>query len=220
MIVISGYFGKELTGVYTALQDIKCFFFSNNGEMKSIVEDLGWIFIYIPMPLSADPRISSLQSKYVKFLQFDSKKIGLESGQSILYFDHKIEVNKEHAQKLEKLCSKEILICNTPKEKLTIQDEINSALPQKRYAEVMQETIMWVNNKIESEGYSEFNRIMSTGLIFYKEIETIQMLCDEVYETCWLIGQPECQIIWGILSQRYEKIIRRIEWSDIDVVRR
>lgn len=166
MIVISGYFGKKLTGVYTSLPDVDCFFFSNNKEMKSIVEAKGWIFVSENMPISAEPRIASLQSKYVKFLQFDKEKIGWKRDQEILYFDHKFEVKITHVKKIENSCDTALLIRNTPKEKLTIQDEINDALPQKRYAEVMEQTIAWVNNKIENEGYRSFNRIMNTGLIF------------------------------------------------------
>ena len=218
MIVVSGYFGKKLTGVYKALPSTNCYFFSNNTEMKTIVEEQGWIFLYENIPLSAESRIASLQSKYVKFLQFDKEKIGWKCGQSILYFDHKFEVKSEHLKKINQLCTRDILIRNTPKEKLTIQDEIDAALSQKRYAEVMGETVIWVNNKIKNEGYSASNRIMNTGLILYKDIKTIQVLCDRVYENCWLIGQPECQIIWAILSQHYEKIITRIAWNELDIV--
>lgn len=218
MIVISGYFGKKLTGVYKALPGINCFFFSNNKEMKPIAENEGWIFVYENMPLSAEPRIASLQSKYVKFLQFEKEKIGWKPNQAILYFDHKFEIKLKHVKQIENSCQRALLIRNTPKEKLSIQDEINAALSQKRYAEVMEQTITWVNNKIENEGYRYLNRIMNTGLIFYKDINMIQNLCDDVYETCWLIGQPECQIIWGMLSQNYEKNITRIHWSELDSV--
>jgi len=218
MIAISGYFGKALSGVYKALPGVDCFFFSNNKEMKSIVEDQGWVFIYENMPLSADHRLASLQSKCVKFLQFDKALIGWEYGQAILYFDHKFEVKIEHVEKIKELSKREILIRNTPKKKLTIQDEINDAISQKRYAEVMEQTIAWVDSKVRLEGYRYFNRIMNTGLIFYKDVKGVQRLCDDVYQTCWLIGQPECQIVWGVLSQRYEENITRIDWSELDIV--
>ena len=185
--------------------------------MGAIVEKQGWNFVYEPMPLSAEPRIASLQSKYVKFLQFDKEKIGWNNEQAILYFDHKFEVRTEHIENIQRLCTRDILIRNTPKEKLTIQEEIKAALPQKRYAEVMEQTVAWVNKKIRLEGYSPSNRIMNTGLIFYKNIQAIQALCDEVHDACWLIGQPECQIIWGMLSQKYENKIHRIGWEMLDI---
>jgi glycosyltransferase involved in cell wall biosynthesis len=146
MIVVSGYFGKKLTGAYRAPQLENCFFFSNNSEMKSVVENQGWTFLYEHIPVSSDSRISSLQSKYVKFLQFDKNKIGWVPGQAILYFDHKLEVKKEHIEKIKRFCESHLLIRNTPKEKITIQDEIDAALGQKRYAEVMGETVEWVKN--------------------------------------------------------------------------
>ena len=217
MIVISGYFGEKLTGVYKALPGLDCFFFSNNKKMKPIVEVQGWNFIYENMPISAEPRISSLQSKHIKFLQFDKQKIGWKNGKSILYHDHKLEVKIEHFETIKKFCIRDILVCNTPKEKLTIQDEIMDALTQKRYAEVMEQTVNWVNKKTQLEGYSPFNGIMRTGLIFYKDVDTIKPLCDQVFETCWLLGQPECQIIWGVLSQHYEKNMTRIDWDLLDI---
>ena len=218
MIVVSGYFGKKLTGVYRAPQSDNCFFFSNNSEMKSIVENQDWTFLYEHIPVCSDYRISSLQSKYVKFLQFDKEKIGWKPGQAILYFDHKLEVKIEHLKKIEWLCNNDILIRNTPKEKITIKDEIDQAMGQKRYREAMSDTINWVDTKISSGKYSPRNRIMNTGLIFYKNIEKIQKLCNEVFEACWLIGQPECQIIWGVLSQTYEINIRRINWNELNIV--
>jgi hypothetical protein len=218
MIVISGYFGKKISGVYEALPGQKCYFFSNNMEMKAIAEEQGWIFLYENMPLSENSRIASLQSKCVKFLQFDKGRISWKTGHPILYFDHKFEIKPKHLAKIIQLCTRDILIRNSPKEKLTIQDEVNAALPQKRYAEVMNETVIWIKDKVKLEGYSLSNRIMNTGLIFYKNVKAIQGLCDQVYENCWLIGQPECQIIWGVLSQNYENIITRIDWTELDIV--
>lgn len=219
LIVISGYFGYRLTGIYEAPLKENCYFFSNNLRMKEPSEKKGWLFIFVEnMPITSEPRISSLQSKYVKFLQFDMTTIGWTPGTHILYFDHKFEVKESHVDQIRNLNPSGILIRNTPKEKLTIQDEVDAALLQKRYSEVMPETLNWVNDKIENEGYSENNRIMNTGLILFSDIERTQHLCDAVYETCWLLGQPECQIVWGILAQRYERIITRISWQALDIL--
>jgi len=219
MKVISCYFGKNKTGVYEAPLDADCFFFSNNRDLKSIAQKSGWNFIFVEdMPISAEPRVASLQSKFIKFLQFEKSLINWKLAEPILYFDHKFKVKSEHIGLLQDLCGTEILIRNTPKEKLSIQDEINAALRQKRYAEVMHETIQWINAKITKEKLSPNNRIMNTGLMLYADVEKAQKLCNEVYEACWLIGQPECQIIWGLLSQPFEGLITRIEWNDLDIL--
>ena len=219
MKVISCYFGKNKTGVYEAPLDADCFFFSNNRDLKSIAQKSGWNFIFVEdMPISAEPRVASLQSKFIKFLQFEKSLINWKLAEPILYFDHKFKVKSEHIGLLQDLCGTEILIRNTPKEKLSIQDKINAALRQKRYAEVMHETIQWINAKITKEKLSPNNRIMNTGLMLYADVEKAQKLCNEVYEACWLIGQPECQIIWGLLSQPFEGLITRIEWNDLDIL--
>ena len=218
MIVISCYFGTKLTGVYKAPMDSKCYFFSNNPKFKRAAKSKGWDFIFVEhMPLTYDYRISSLQSKYIKFLQFDKKKIGWIKGESILYFDHKLEVQLEHIQEAEKICKTEILIRNHPEEKLCIQDEIDEALGQKRYADVMVETVNWVERKIKFENYSSYNRIMTTGFILYTNLKPVQKLCDDVYNACVLLGQPECQIIWGVLAQKFEKNITRMDWKKLDI---
>ncbi|MDC1499375.1 hypothetical protein N8390_09535 [Amylibacter sp.] len=218
MKVISCYFGRNKTGVYEAPLDADCFFFSNNKDLERLAQKSGWNFIFVEdMPISAEPRVASLQSKFIKFLQFKKSLINWTPTDSILYFDHKFAVKSEHIGLIQNLCSSEILIRNTPKEKLSIQDEINAALPQKRYAEVMLETVQWINTKITKEKLSPNNRVMNTGLILYADVEKSQKLCDEVYEACWLLGQPECQIIWGLISQPYEGLITRIDWNDLDI---
>jgi len=72
--------------------------------------------------------------------------------------------------------------------------------------------------KITKEKLSVNNRIMNTGLILYADVEKSQKLCDEVYEACWFLGQPECQIIWSLISQPYESLITRINWNDLDIL--
>jgi len=219
-MIVSGYFGAKATGIYRAPLDQHCFFFSNNPTLEKIAEKSGWTFVSMSgMPLSSEPRLSSLQSKYVKFLQFDAAKLGVISDSGILYFDHKLNVTSQHVKYIAERCSTGLLIRNTPKLKLTIQDEIDAALRQKRYREVMTETVNWVNHCILTEGYSMNNRIMNTGLIYYRTIEKVRSLCDSVFAKCWDLGQPECQIIWAVLSQRYEHLITRIEWDVLNLAK-
>jgi len=218
MRVISGYFGLKMTGVYEAPLPGNSYFFSNNIALKEVAQSRGWTFVYLEdMPLSNEPRIASLQSKCIKFLQFDRARIWGDGDESILYFDHKFFVQKHHIDFVEERCNSKVLVRNTPAIKLKLQDEINAALPQKRYREVMKETVEWVNDKIKNQGYSSNNRIMNTGLIYFKNPNAAESLCREVYSACWLLGQPECQIIWATLSQRYENIITRIDWSEMEM---
>lgn len=221
MIVVSGYFGAAATGIYPAPLDRNCFFFSNNPALEKIALKNGWTFVAVSgIPLSSEPRVSSLQSKYVKFLQFEVATLGVSGDSGVLYFDHKLNVTSRHIEYIVENCAAEVLIRNTPKVKLTIQAEIDAAVRQKRYREVMVETVNWVNHCISAEGYSINNRIMNTGLIYYRTMEKVRSLCDSVFHKCWDLGQPECQIIWAVLSQRYEHLITRIEWDGLNPEKR
>ena len=81
----------------------------------------------------------------------------------------------------------------------------------------MEETKKWIEKKIKFEKYSNFNRIMNTGFIFYKDINISQEICDQVYKACIDLVQPECQIIWAIISQKYNEKITRINWEELDI---
>lgn len=217
MIIVSCYFGKNNTSISKAPMESKCYFFSNNLKIKKKAEKMGWKFIHVShMPVSKDYRISSLQSKYVKFLQFEKKLIGWDEGDSIIYFDHKLNVQQIHIKQAEDLCKTEILIKNHPTQNL-LQNEIEDSMKQERYAKTMDKTIEWVNSRINSGNYSNNNLMMATGFILFRDLNIAQKLCDEVYSTCVNLGQPECQIVWGVLSQKFESNITRVDWKKIDI---
>jgi hypothetical protein len=61
---------------------------------------------------------------------------------------------------------------------------------------------------------------MNTGIIAYSMQslaikKKITSLCDEVYNACVTLKQPECQILWCLLSQPYMNIIKAKEYSEI-----
>jgi hypothetical protein len=61
---------------------------------------------------------------------------------------------------------------------------------------------------------------MNTGIIAYSMQSLaiknrITSLCDEVYNACVTLKQPECQILWCLLSQPYMNIIKTGEYSEI-----
>jgi len=106
--------------------------------MKDIVENKWWEFQFLPqIPQTADSRISSLQAKFVKFLQFNPLDMGISEDKAILYFDHKIEILKNHIETIKSLCTTPALVCNTPKIKTLIDHEIEAASKQERYRSQM-----------------------------------------------------------------------------------
>jgi len=211
--VVSGYFGSAISGVYDAPLPGNSFFFCNNVAMTDIVKEKGWDFILCDFPCSEDPRISALQAKYVKFLQFNPPPSG-----EIVYADHKLNLTASHLSQLSASCTRDLLVRTHPRENRTLQDEIMAASKQPRYAERMKETVDWLNTQIQAGGIKNLQRIDSTGLIYYKQPTAVKSLCDDMYSHCWRLGQPECQIIWAIESQNYDAHICRIDWNDIDIL--
>ena len=218
MKIISCYFGKRETSIHPAPQNFDCYFFSNNKKLKAVAEKMGWEFLLIKNEeLTADYHLSSLQSKYVKFLQFDKCLINWEKDESILYFDHKFIVDFSVISEVVEQCKLDALMFNSNVVYGNIQDEINEALPQKRYAKSMAKTIAWIDSLVEKQAYSYENSITLTGFIFYKNVKKMTPLCDEVYRACMKLDQPECQIIWSVLSQKLGGRVTKMNITDFDV---
>lgn len=218
-VVLSCVFGDEFQRLYESVPGRPCLFFSNNILLRDEAERKGWIFRYVNThPLSSDIRISSIQSKYIKFLQFFDEFPDLRDIEKFIYFDHKFFVKDEHLRWIDERFSdgKSIFIRNTPRLKTSIQDEIDDASGQQRYVERMPQTVEWLKRTLRERNLSVNNRIMNTGFIVYKDVNKTAQLLRETYEVVWRLGQPECQIIWGCLSQPYEDFIQRVEWSELN----
>lgn len=116
-------------------------------------------------------------------------------------------------------CNKGILIRKTPRVKESVWAEVEEAKSQERYARSMEATITFIEKSIE-QGYRHDNRVMNTGVIVYKVDDksirkSILSLCTDVYNCCIEYDQPECQIFWCILSQKYQNIITMVDFNQI-----
>ena len=70
LIYITCIFGKDLTYIIPAPSIKNSYFFTNNPELKPLIIENKWNYIYVDKPLVDNTIISSLQSKYIKFLVF------------------------------------------------------------------------------------------------------------------------------------------------------
>lgn len=218
-LLASGLFGHRFSRVYPAVEGRRCLFFSNNTGLRAEAESKGWEFRLTPRhALSDDERISSQQSKYVKFLQFIADFPEFGTADSITYCDHKFFVKAAHVSwMLEHIMpDKSILIRTTPKLKLSVADEVEAAMPQPRYAAHMPQTLAWVSSLKAAQGLSESVRIVNTGLIHYRNFDRIMPMLDDIYRAVWSLGQPECQILWAMLAQPYEQHIQRVAWEALN----
>lgn len=235
ILIISCIFGNKFKKIYPApiLISSKCLFFTNNPELKKEIESKGWTPVFINMPLSDNSTVSSVQSKYIKFLQFLNNnrfKQLKEKYKQILYFDHKFQVFPQHISKLIELCNDNesntddntddntthIIIRETPTLKTSIWDEVNASKGQDRYKLGMNDTIALINNKIKNKEIQSNIRICNTGLIFYNNYTPVIPMLNQIYSACTTLMQPECQLFWAIYSQQYTDLIKTIPFPLIN----
>jgi len=216
--VISCLFGSRFKDVYPAIEGVNSIFFTNNELIRREIESKGWTYRFVEAhPISDSYRISSQQSKYIKYLQFVKDFPEFSGLRCITYVDHKFFLKETHLTwiKENKSPSKSILIRTTPACKTSISDEIIAAMPQERYSENMAATIEWVEKMKREKCISEYVRIVNTGLIDYSNLDLIFPLLNAVYSAVWDLRQPECQIIWAVLAQEYDNAIQKVAWEDL-----
>lgn len=220
--VVTGLYGDNRDfGIYRAptLSGVECLFFSNSDVIGEYASAQGWRFIKTFHPIITDDYLeSSLQSKWVKYLQFLNESPILEESmgvpKSILYFDHKFHITSEHvANILERTTDASVLIRKTPVAKESISVEIDAAMSFERYARHMEPTKAFVRTHLAQGAKSDVT-ICNTGLIHYRDLGVSRDLANRVFNTCQSLKQPECQIVWAVHAQAFASKIDVIDWND------
>ena len=217
-LVVSCVFGRQFLKVYPAPLGTRAVLFSNNPELELEAQTKGWKFEFVAhYELSDDPLQSSLQSKYIKFLAFMEDFPAYSQEGYIVYTDHKFAIERKHVDWILSnfMSNKSVLLRKTPKQKISLQHEIDAASRQARYLQAMPQTIEWVNKMKASGRAQEATRIMNTGLMAYKNIDAVKPLLNEVYTTVNWLNQPECQIVWACLFGKYSDYMQVIEWEEL-----
>lgn len=221
--VITAAFGTQFDRFFPAPDNCRALVFSNNPAAEADALDKGWAFRLMDsgmLSLSSDERISSLQSKYIKFLRFMADYPEYATDGPVTYIDHKVPLTRRHLEWVHGVMhpDKAVLLRNTPGLKWTLSEEIAAAMPQPRYTLSMPQTVSWLSRMKRERATQEEVRIMNTGLIHYANVPPVRPLIDEVFEVTWELGQPECQIIWAALMQPYSELIQRVDWSEVGIV--
>ena len=141
LLIISCIFGKQFKYVHPSPDNKNSYFFTNNKELKDEIINKGWNYVYVNKVLSDDNIISSLQSKYIKFLKFLDDFPQFQNAKTIIYFDHKINVLPNALNEIKLLIDnnndKSIVINQTPLNKTSVYDEVKAAMGQQRYVKNM-----------------------------------------------------------------------------------
>lgn len=220
-LFISCLFGEMPRIVHPAPSGTKSIFFSNDQELESEATQKGWDFRLVDVerfPLSSDSTASSLQAKYIKFMQFLDDYPELQEYNMITYSDHKPLITNEHLLWLMTRIEsdKKLIVRQSPKEK-NVYEEIRVATRQERYRKTMPQTIEWVGKQKETVGFDPEAFVSNTGIIHCVDVAYFRPMFDNIYKTIIELQQPECQIFWVILSQKYKEDIQQIKWHDMNI---
>lgn len=222
ILFISCFFGNDIQFVNQAPFKNNCYFFSNNKRYKCLIEKKKWNFIYIDFPISSDVLICSLQSKYIKFLIFLKKYDFFKKFGKIIYFDHKEAFNNIVFQELYPLIlnnkNKSLIIRKSEFKNTNLNEEIERSKNQRKYNLNLKKTISFINkNKIKPVyKYSVYN----TGLLIYLNVPKIIPLVFNLYKICIHDFQPQCQIYFTILCEKYKNDILSINYHYLKKLKR
>jgi len=224
LLIISCIFGNQFKYIYSSPNNKNSYFFTNNKELKDEIINKGWNYVYVNKVLSDDIIISSLQSKYIKFLIFLNDFPEFQNAKTIIYFDHKEKISYDTIEEIKLLINnnldKSLIIRQTPSDKTSIYDEVKEAMSQTRYVKNMNKTKKFIKDIIATKEFNENVRICNTGLLIFINRQEIKELLNNVYKKCIEHQQPECQIYWNIFSQKYKDKIKEIKWTDIKNIKR
>ena len=224
LLIISCIFGQQFKYVHPSPDNKNSYFFTNNKDLKDEIINKGWNYVYVNKVLCNDIIISSLQSKYIKFLKFLDDFPQFQNAKTIIYFDHKENVSSSSIDKIKLLINnnldKSLIIRQTPLDKTSVYDEIEAAISQSRYVKNMDKTKNFIKDITSNKEFNENVRICNTGLLIFINREEINELLNNVYEKCVEHQQPECQIYWSIFSQKHQNKIKEIKWTDLKNIQR
>jgi len=219
--VVMCIFGRNFTRVYEAPKNYPAYSFTNNAAIQSELENKGWRYIYIDFPLSDDIVESTLQVKYIKFLEFEKEErfSFFSKFDNLIVVDHKQELKDEHIRQiLQRKTNKVFLKHHPSKDKsILVWQEVERSMYQERYLRNMSYTINYINDKIK-EGYSEYVCIPWCGLILYEHNDKqVRELAHEIYSDIMRVKMPNDQIVWALVAQKYVDIIQMIDANEIPV---
>lgn len=219
LLIVSGYFGVKSNlevrppGIGTS------YFFANAKETLAEAELLGWspVDVSSMMPLSSDEMVSSIQSKWLKFLGFLSDFPEF-SDRTMIYADHKNQLTPNSVARLLKNLrgNAKVVVRHHAEYRDNVMMEVAEAWEQRRYAQNMPQTLEWIHER--ARGGDKFRtRVPNTGVLLWTPTIEARALASEIYGEILRLGQPECQIIWSMVSQRHKRHIRAIRYNSLGI---
>ena len=219
-LVVTGYLGRAETEFKNRPpQGVRGVFFSNNRRTLDQAGSLGWETVDLSSRFEPtdDALESSLQSKWIKFLQFVGEEGEYRRYPWIAYADHKNSLTPAAILRLfSRARGKAVVIRKHAQFRDNVMMEVKASMPQQRYSENMEQTIDWIQ-RLKSEGYRYRARVPNTGVILWKNSAESLALANEIYESLIELRQPQCQIVWTMLSQKYRPFVRNVSYNWVGI---
>lgn len=220
-LLVSCFFGIQRISISDAPVAARSVFFTNSDANAATAASAGWepvLLNDVGFPLSDDLRISSIQAKYVKFLQFRHDFKDLARYSITTYCDQNACIqDKQLLEFTTRMDSeKSVLIRSSPSKK-GLTKEIEQSKKQPRYDVSMDETLQWLEKIRKHDEISDTKQIANTGMIHTTRVEKMMPLYEAVYNAIIDLDQPQCQIIWNTLSQKYADDIHQVGWNDLQI---
>lgn len=219
-VVISCYFGASPTDVLEPPFGFPATFFSNNQAVLSEASTLGWEPVDVTglFKPTIDPLQSSLQAKYVKFLKFLDDYSEFRSFDYFVYTDHKNGLTGPVVHKLVNLAKgrTSVIVRKHAEFRDNVLMEVAASMAQRRYAQNMEATLTWIND-LRLRGYTYSRRVPNTGVILWKNSATAREMADRIYREISQLRQPQCQIIWTMVAQKYSHSVRYISYNSLGI---
>jgi len=221
LLIISCYFGENCGNIHEAPVKERSYFFTNNHSLKDKITSKNWNYVFVNKNLSSDILISSVQAKYIKFLQFLNDYPEFKRYKPILYLDHKLNVTPRTIKLLytmHRLSPRSsIFMPKMNRNEDSLRDEIQLASSQPRYKANMNKTLEFIRQMYFAKKLHIPLKTSLTGLILYTNREKVKPLIDIVYKKCVQHMQPECQIYWCIYSYFFRNQITQFNLHDVIV---
>lgn len=220
-LLVSCFFGLPKISISDAPDGARAVFFTNSDINAATAASAGWEPILMNdggFALSSDLRVSSVQAKYVKFLQFRYDFDDLAKYSVITYCDHNgCMQDKQLLELAARMDPEKSILIRSSSYKKGLPKEIELSKRQPRYNASMDETLRWLENLRKKYEISDSKQIAATGMIHITRVDKMMPLFDAVYQAIVDLNQPQCQIIWNILSQKYADDIHQVGWRDLQI---
>lgn len=199
-----------------------CIFFSNSRTVGQIAARAGWQYHPLYAPSTGSELTYALASKQVKFLgflgdQFTREESCFGSYTHVIYHDHKILLAAEHVRALLALMEanpdKQIFNFQTPRQKDSLFAEVAAAQHQHRYLENMGSTLQFIGDLLMSDSATSKDCITRTGVLAYRVTPEVRYVTRIIQSACSTFQQPECQILWSLMTQRHRDLIHTETWD-------